>query len=117
MFITLFNSTIPQVPVSLSRPLEKLSKLISVSLLPYVETESTTGKLSKELGHWRLNASFLPENDEGRQIVNITFIANDVLEKYNEVELPGVGVALASTSIPQVTRAAYEGNLICNIIF
>ena len=97
--------------------LDKIGKLISIFLLPYEETESTTEKINKEFGHLRLNASFLPENDEGKQVVNISFGVNDVLERYNQVELPyGVTVALASTSISQLSRASYENNLIRNIL-
>ena len=89
--------------------LSKLSSFFSVSLLPYSSSNvEELATVSKELGHFLFNISFRPHETD-RQMVDVYGIANNVIERYDKIELPAkLRLGLPSTSIPQTTRIAYE---------
>lgn len=112
-----FEFKFAAVPFQLEKMMGKLGDLISLSLLPYWKAEPTgsTGSTgaSKEVGQVQVNITFLPDKlEEGHQPVNLHWSTNNVIERYDGVNLPINNIPLPSTSIAQATRIAYEGDVI-----
>lgn len=112
-----FDFRFAAVPVYLERIMEKLGDMTSLFLLPYwnAEPSSKIGQVGQrqEVGHHQINITFLPEQtDEEETIINLDWASNSLVERYNYVTLPIKNIPLPSTSIPQATRIAYEGNVI-----
>ena len=111
-----FEFKFAAIPFQLEKMMGKLGDMISLSLLPYWKAEPTStgsNSASKEVGHVQVNITFLPDIvDEGHQSVNLHWSTNNVIERYDGVNLPFDNIILPSTSIPQTTRIAYEGDAI-----
>lgn len=111
-----FEFRFAAVPFQLEKMMGKMGDLISLSLLPYWKTEpnSNTDQVgqSKEVGRIQVNVTFLPDKmDDGGQMVNLHWATNNVIERYEYVNLPFGNFLLPSTSIPRTTRIAYEGDV------
>lgn len=106
-----FDFKLASIPVQLQRIMGKLSDLMSLSLLPYLSSEEGTPSVVKDITQAQLNFTFLPDQPEESPAFNLDWSVNNVVQRYNQIALPGK-VILPSTSIPQSSRIAYEGDII-----
>lgn len=107
-----FDFRIASVPVQLQRIMGKLSDLASLSLLPYLSSEEGSPSSVKDITQAQLNFTFLPELIDDYLALNVDWTVNNVIERYSQISLPTNMIYLPSTSIPQSSRIAYEGDII-----
>ena len=104
-----------QVPERLTVFMERVVSLITLSLYSYLELETVENmaRISQDYRYLQLNATILPEKDEGNQIASFSYsTGNKIKENFNRVTLPSaIYFDLASTSIPRATRFAYDNKL------
>ena len=100
-----------QVPHQISSVLGKVGDAVGLLFFPYGNWEQRTSlsNNTKDFGHMVLNVTYRPDNDDTRQVVDITTAINNAVERYTQVPLPSsLRFALPSTNIPQTSRLAYE---------
>ncbi|XP_046463734.1 uncharacterized protein LOC124209680 [Daphnia pulex] len=112
-----FEFRFAAVPFQLEKMMGKVGDLISLSLLPYWKAEPNANSeqvgQSKEVGRMQVNVTFLPDKvEEGHQMVNLHWATNNVIERYDHINIPVGQFLLPSTSISQTARIAYEGDVI-----
>ena len=112
-----FEFKFAAVPFQLEKMMGKLGDLISLSLLPYWKAEPNSNSelvgQSKEVGRVQVNVTFLPDKvEEGHQMVNLHWATNNVIERYDHINIPVDNFLLPSTSISQTSRIAYENDVI-----
>lgn len=112
-----FEFRFAAVPFQLEKMMGKVGDLISLSLLPYWKAEPNANSeqvgQSKEVGRVQVNVTFLPDKvEEGNQMVNLHWATNNVIERYDHINVPVGQFLLPSTSISQTARIAYEGDVI-----